>query len=47
MFSAQTEVKGKAAITKAPRIDLILIAILHGYYIVRGLTRDSLVSGLL
>jgi hypothetical protein len=25
MFSAQTEVNGKAAITRAPRIDLIFI----------------------
>jgi hypothetical protein len=47
MFSAQTDVNGIAAITRAPRIDLILIANLHGYYIVIGLTRDSLVSGLL
>jgi hypothetical protein len=47
MFSAHTEVNGIAAITRAPRIDRILIANLHGYDTVNGLTRDSLVSGLL
>jgi hypothetical protein len=30
MFSAQTEVKGRTVITRAPRIDQIFIDILHG-----------------
>jgi hypothetical protein len=30
MFSAHTDVNGKAAITRAPRIDLIFFGILHG-----------------
>src|SRR3954466_15037163 len=46
MFSAHTVENGKAAITRAPRIDRILIVNLHPRNVVSGLTRDSLVSGL-
>jgi hypothetical protein len=46
MFSAQTGMTGKLAMTRAPRIDRILITNLHEKNSGDGLTRDSLVSGL-